>query len=196
MSRDETLAIYDARAGDYAGLTADIGESRQLAAFAAVLPRGARVLDLGCGPGFYAGWLAKRGFEVDALDGSGEMVTRARQQIGVRVRQALFDDLNAVQVYDGVWANFSLLHARKADFPGLLRRVVRAGKPGMAFCIGMKLGQGEGPDAIGRYYAYYSEAELETHLTDAGFRVRERWHGKGTGLSGEVAKHAIMLCHG
>ena len=196
MNREETLAIYDARAGDYAGLTEDIGESRQLAAFAAALPEGARVLDLGCGPGFYAGWLAQRGFEVDAWDGSGEMVTLARQQSAVRVRQAFFDDLNAAEFYDGVWANFSLLHAHKADFPGLLRRVFRSGKPGMTFCIAMKLGQGEGPDAIGRYYAYYSEEELETHLTDAGFRVIERWRGKGTGLSGEVAEHAIMLCHG
>ena len=196
MSRDATIAIYDAKAVEYAGLTESLGESRQLEAFGAALPEGAKVLDLGCGPGFYAGWLARRGFDVEARDGSGEMVELARAHAGVSARQMLFEELDDAALFDGVWANFSLLHLPKADFPGVLQRIHRAGKPGMVFHIGMKLGTGEGPDGIGRFYAYYSEDELETHLKDAGFNVTARWRGRSKGLSGEMAEHVMMLCHG
>lgn len=196
MSRNATIEIYDARAGEYAGLTSGLGDTRQLEAFAAALPAGASVLDLGCGPGFYAAWLARHGFDVEARDGSGEMVDLARAQVGVRACQALFENLDDAGVFVGIWANFSLLHVAKADFPGILRRVHRAGKPGMVFHIGMKLGSGEGPDGIGRFYAYYSEDELEAHLKDAGLGVSARWHGRSKGLSGEMAEHVMMLCHG
>lgn len=196
MSRDETLAIYDAKAADYAAMSESLGEFRELEGFAAALPEAGRVLDLGCGPGFYAGWLARQGFVVEATDGSAEMVALAREQDGVAARQARFDELDAVAGYDGIWANFSLLHAPKAEMPGLLGRIRRAGKPGVVFHIGMKLGEGEGPDAIGRFYAYYSEDELEGMLRDAGFEVSKRRRGRGRGLSGEMAAHVTMLCHG
>lgn len=196
MSHDETLAIYDAKAGVYAALTGNLTELRELEAFAAALPEAGRVLDLGCGPGFYAGWLARQGFVVEATDGAAEMVALAREQDGVAARQARFDDLDAVAAYDGIWANFSLLHAPKAEMPGLLSRIRRAGRPGMVFHIGMKLGEGEGPDAIGRFYAYYREDELEEMLNEAGFAVRARRRGRGKGLSGEIADHVTMLCHG
>ncbi|UYV37928.1 methyltransferase domain-containing protein [Rhodobacteraceae bacterium D3-12] len=196
MSRDETLAIYDAKAGDYAAMSESLSEFRELEAFAAALPEGARVLDLGCGPGFYAGWLAQQGFVVEACDGSAEMVVLAKRQDGVAARQARFDELDAQAAYDGVWANFSLLHAPKAEMGALLSRIRRAGRDNMVFHIGMKLGEGEGPDAIGRFYAYYSEGELEGMLNDAGFKVRERRRGRGKGLSGEMADHVTMLCHG
>ena len=80
MSRDATIEVYQARAGDYAGLTAELHEMKQLKAFAAALPRGGRVLDFGCGPGFHAGWLAEQGFDVEAWDGSAEMVALAQGQ--------------------------------------------------------------------------------------------------------------------
>ena len=196
MSRDETIEIYEARAEDYARQNAALKEIKPLTAFAAALPAGGRVLDYGCGPGLHAGWLAERGFEVDAWDGAAEMVALAGKHEGVRARQARFDALEAEGVYDGVWASFSLLHVPKAEFPGILARVHRAGKPGMRFYLGLKTGEGEGPDGIGRFYAYYAEDELERLLNAAGFEVTERWHGQGTGLSGEVSRHILMLCHG
>ncbi len=191
-----TIAVYDAQADDYARMTETLGELRQLEAFAAALPAGARVLDLGCGPGFYARWLAERGFRVEAWDASAEMVRRAAAQPGVTARQAGFDALEAEAVFDGVWANFSLLHARKSALPGLLRRIHRAGRPGMRFHIGMKSGKGGGPDRLGRYYAYYEEDELEALLTEAGFTVTQRWAGSGAGLDGVVTGYVMMQAHG
>lgn len=195
MSGDPTIAIYDEKAGDYGRMTEKLYERRELEAFAAALPEGGRVLDLGCGPGFYAAKLGEMGFDVDAWDGSAEMVRMARD-LGVKARQARFDDLEAEGVYDGIWANFSLLHAPRADMPDLLRRIRRAGKARMVFHIGMKLGEGEGPDTLGRFYAYYGEEELEGLLNAAGFEAMSRRHGKGPGLDGTEARHITMLCHG
>jgi SAM-dependent methyltransferase len=51
--------------------------------------RGMRVLDAGCGPGFYTEWLASQGARVIAIDGSAKMVTLTRQRVGspVEARQ-------------------------------------------------------------------------------------------------------------
>ena len=196
MNDSKTIEVYDAKAEEYGRLTEKLYELREAEAFAAELPAGARVLDLGCGPGFYAAWLAAKGFEVEAWDGSAEMVALAAAQEGVRARQARFDDLEAQGVYDGIWANFSLLHAPRTAFPDLLTRVKRALRGPQAFHIGMKLGEGEGPDKIGRFYAYYGEDELEGLLNAAGFTMRRRWRGEGPGLSGEISPYVTMLAHG
>lgn len=193
---ETTIAVYDARAADYAAMTERLAEQAELEAFATALPEGGRVLDLGCGPGFYAAWLAARGFEVEAVDASAEMVALAQTHPGVKARQARFDSLDAVNAYDGIWANFSLLHAPRDALSGLLARVHRALKPGGLFHIGMKLGEGEGPDKIGRFYAYYSEPELDALLEKAGFTPLERRHGHGAGLSGEADDYITILSRG
>src|SRR5262245_64390868 len=46
-----------------------------------VLP-GATLLDAGCGTGRYAGELARRGYAVEGVDGSGELVETARRLVG------------------------------------------------------------------------------------------------------------------
>jgi SAM-dependent methyltransferase len=193
---DWTLEVYDARAADYGAMTEKLYELREAEGLAAALPPGGRILDLGCGPGFYAAWFAARGFEVDAVDGSAEMVAMANTQPGVVARRALFDENDGDGVYDGVWANFSLLHAPRTAFPGHLERLHRALVPGGVLHLGMKLGTGEGPDRIGRFYAYYSEDELERLLNAAGFTVTARHRGKGPGLDGTVTPYVTMLAHG
>ena len=54
-------------------------------------------------------------------------------QIQAAARQARFDELEVQGVYDGIWANFSLLHAPKSEFPGHLARIRRAGKRALCF---------------------------------------------------------------
>lgn len=193
---DQTIAIYNTRADDYAAMTEGLGEQAELEAFAAALPAGGRVLDLGCGPGFYAEWLAARGFDVDAVDGAAEMVALAASRPGVKAWLARFEALTAVQDYDGIWANFSLLHASRADLPAHLARIHRALRPGGLFHIGMKLGTGARADKIGRFYTYYSEAELTGLLGAAGFTPIARQLGHGAGLSGEADDYITILSHG
>jgi ubiquinone/menaquinone biosynthesis C-methylase UbiE len=44
--------------------------------------KGKRVLDIGCGPGWYAAWLIEQGAQVVGLDISAQMVEQARQRLG------------------------------------------------------------------------------------------------------------------
>jgi SAM-dependent methyltransferase len=53
--------------------------------------RGMRVLDLGCGPGFYAEALADRGALVTAFDASPDLVRRARLRVGSRADVRVWD---------------------------------------------------------------------------------------------------------
>ena len=98
------------------------------------------MLDLGCGPGLAATRMANAGLQVDAMDGSAEMVAMAAQHDGVTAWQATFDQITGTDIYDGIWANFCLLHASKEAMPHHLAAMVTALKPGGAFHIGMKTG--------------------------------------------------------
>ncbi len=196
MSTRDTISVYDAEATRYAALTDDDNAGDpQLTRFIEAVPATGRVLDLGCGPGASAAIMARAGLIVDAMDASAEMVRLASAHTGVSARQATFSDLNAVAAYDGIWANFSLLHASRSEFPDHLETVHQALKPGGVFYIAMKLGQGEGPDRLGRYYSYYSEEELKTYLQEAGFTVTSQKFGSGTGLDGSVSNWIALAAH-
>ena len=197
MADKETLRVYDAKAADYAKLIdSDTKENPYLERFIARLPTGGRVLDLGCGPGLAATRMANAGLQVDAMDGSAEMVAMAAQHDGVTAWQATFDQITGTDIYDGIWANFCLLHASKEAMPHHLAAMVTALKPGGAFHIGMKLGSGSQRDAIGRLYSYYSEPELITLLGAAGLTAGETDHGRTVGLDGTEAYWIVVAAHG
>jgi hypothetical protein len=115
------------------------------------------------------------------------MVALARRHPGVTARRASFDDIDAVARYDGIWASFSLLHAPRADLPRHLAALVRALKPGGRFHIAVKTGNGEKRDRLGRFYTYYTDAELSGLLEAAGLTITARRTGSGKGLDGAVA---------
>ena len=187
---DATLAVYAAKAREYdriVGAEATPGLPR----FIAALSAGAKVLDLGCGPGQCAAEMVAHGLVVEATDATPDMVALACAR-GLNARIARFTDLADHAAYDGIWANFSLLHAPKSDLPAHLARIHDALRPGGVFHIGLKLGMGEHRDTIGRFYAYYSEDELLQHLTKAGFTPDHIEHGEGAGLSGEVSPWILV----
>lgn len=196
MSADpETLAVYAAEVARYAEVTARVGGDRTLQDFMNSLPPGAHVLDLGCGPGHAAAAMVAAGITVDAVDASPEMVAEAAARHGLAARVARFDEIDAVAAYDGVWASFSLLHAPKAEMPGHLARLHRALRPGGRIAIGLKTGEGERRDRLGRFYAYYSRDEIEGLMRDAGFTATGRAEGANPGLDGVVAPWIVVHAH-
>ncbi len=195
MPDKTTIDTYDARAEDYAAMLSKGAPDRQLLEFMDSVAPGGAVLDLGAGPGRAAGVMAARGFVVEAWDMSAEMLRLAARQPGVTTRLAGFDDLDTVAAYDGIWANFSLLHARREEFARHLSAVRRALRPGGAFHIGMKLGAGSGRDKIGRFYTYYDQADLTDRLGRAGFKIATVALGEDAGLSGEISPWITVLSH-
>jgi hypothetical protein len=77
--------------------------------------------------------------------------------------------------------------------PRHLESIARALKPSGIFHIGLKTGTGEKRDAIGRFYAYYEDAELTALLASAGFDVIARRTGEEAGLDGTIAPWIILL---
>ncbi|MCR9156408.1 MAG: class I SAM-dependent methyltransferase [Rhodobacteraceae bacterium] len=195
MTDRETIAVYDARADEYAKLEPSDMPSETLATFMKALPDGARVLDLGCGPGTSARHMVRAGCVVDALDASAEMIGLASAIEGVTARQASFDDISGTAIYDGVWANFSLLHAPRVDMPKHLAAIHMALKPGGLFHIAVKEGTGEHRDSINRLYTYYTESELTALLEATGFTVGPYRRGRDKGLSGEDADWISVTAH-
>ena len=187
-----TIAVYDSRAADYARLTDADTPDTQLQAFLDALPPGARVLDLGCGPGRSAALMARAGHDVIATDASAAMVRLAQAHPGVQAHQASFD-LMPVGPFDGIWANFSLLHAGPDDLPRHLSDIASRLRPGGMVHIGMKLGTGTRRDALGRRYTYVTEDGLRALLANAGLTPDRHWTGADKGLTGTVDPWVCIL---
>lgn len=192
MADDMTLAAYASHARDYERRFGDTGPGVHLSAFIALMPREGRVLDLGCGTGTAARHMVEAGLNVDAWDASPEMIAIARNR-GLSPELRLFDELSAHDLYDGIYANFSLLHEPRALLPGHLSRIARALVPGGYLHLGMKTGTGEGRDRLGRFYAYWGEDELAKRLSEAGLAEVSRATGYEAGLAGTVEPWIIFV---
>lgn len=195
MSDPDTLKAYAAKAQDYANLVSRTTPDDDLQAFLDAMPKGGRVLDLGCGPGNSARMMREAGLKVEASDASPEMVAIARDRHNIDARLETFDDLSATAHYDGIWANFSLLHAPRADMPRHLSAIHKALKTGGLLHIGLKTGDTEDRDEVGRLYVYYTELELRDLLETAGFRINTIRHGEMTGFLRGPAPFMIVTAY-
>ncbi len=193
MTDDETIAVYNDQVEKYATLVTTDKPGAILQGFMDALPKDGYVLDLGCGPANSSAMMREQGLRVDPVDASQEMVAHANKTYDINARQATFDDLQELNTYDGVWANFSLLHAPMEDFSKYLKAIHSALVPNGIFHIGMKLGEGMMRDSIGRMYSYYTEEDLTQHVKATGFTILDKTFGEEPGLSGEIAPWMTIL---
>ena len=163
---ETTLQFYRRNAQSYADWAK--APSTRLKGFLALLPSGGAILELGCGAGNHAAVMLAEGFSLRATDGSPEMAEIASQRLGHPVETMRFDQLDAHEAYDGVWASACLLHVPRDELAGILTRIHRALRPSGVFYASYKLGEVDGRDSLGRYYSYVSPAWLETTYASAG----------------------------
>jgi SAM-dependent methyltransferase len=164
---DATLQFYRRNAEAYAKREITSRYAR-LTKFLALLPPGAAILELGCGAGSDSAEMLARGYDVSPTDGSPELAEIASRRLGRPVGTLLFHDLDAVETYDGVWANACLLHVPRDQLANVLALIHRAIKPGGAFYASYKTGEGDGRDTLDRYYNYPTEDWLRATYAQSG----------------------------
>ena len=110
---DKTLEYYNQNAKQFTSTTQTLEFSQTQDKFLNYLKSDAKILDFGCGAGRDAKYFLEHGYDVDASDGSIEMVKAASKLTGLNVKLLLFEDLNEKDMYDGIWACSSILHCKK-----------------------------------------------------------------------------------
>jgi SAM-dependent methyltransferase len=148
---NETLQYYDGHAAEYAESTRGADMKYAYERFQFYLPKEGKILDLGCGSGRDALYFKNLGFEVDAADGSAEMVKQAAEWTGLPVRQMDFSELDARQEYQGIWACASLLHCRREELDAIIEKMLDALVWEGVFYASFKFGDFEGM-RDGRWY--------------------------------------------
>lgn len=192
MSADAgTIAFYDRDAEAYAQSAIDHGERPSLVAFEAALPRGAHVLDLGCGGGHESAWLAARGHRVTAQDASAGLAAEALRRFGVTVRVADFADIPETAAFDGVWSAAALHHAPARALPGIVAAIARALKPGGALSATMKCGE-DRRDSLGRFYCAMSADDARAMFATAAWRDVDVRESRGAGHDGVETPWVIV----
>ncbi len=173
--KKETLDYYNQSPETFfAGTrTADMSDTR--ARFSAHLPLGGIILDFGCGSGRDTKAFLQAGYRVEASDGSAELCELASAYTGIRVRQMLFNELDASERYDGIWACASILHLPRMELADVLGRIEKALKHGGVLYTSFKYGTFEGIRA-GRYFTDFTEETLEEFWGPAtSMRIFDKW---------------------
>lgn len=135
-----TIDYYQNNADEFFNGTINVDMSNIYQHFTRDLPTGALILDAGCGSGRDSKAFLVMGYKVDAFDASSEMVKRASEYTGLDVKHAVFDDVTAVDKYDGIWCCASLLHVPESDLPTTLTKLAVALKPNGIWYLSFKYG--------------------------------------------------------
>ena len=111
--------------------------------FLKLIPKGGKILDVGCGVGVDAGYMYSKGFKVVGIDLSKGMLKIAKKRFPnvdfklMDLREIRF----APNSFDGVIASFSLIHIPKDDVLGVLHKIHQILKNGGIVYIGVQKGK-------------------------------------------------------
>ena len=131
--------------------------------FLRYLPEQASILDLGCGSGRDILAFKKKGYQVEAIDYSAELVKKARELTNIEVRQQSFYDLAENNKYDGIWACASLLHCERDRLTEVLGLIFKALKPNGVCYMSFKYGNTD-REKEGRSFTDLNEQQVHDLL--------------------------------
>jgi len=144
--RDTILGSYTRQAATLSAQYNQLTTPEVFPQIESCLPR-ARALDVGCGNGRDAHWLATQGFMVDALDGATGMLEQARAQHAhphVTYHHDMLPELKNIQAtghrYDFILLSAVWMHIEPQQRAQALNNLVKLAKPGAHILLSLRHG--------------------------------------------------------
>lgn len=156
----KTIDYYNLYADEFTQATLHVDMETLYQPFLAELPEFARILDLGCGSGRDTLAFKNKGYQVDAIDYSEELVKKATKFTGIQVKHQSFYNLSEVAVYDGIWACASLLHCERHRLTEVLEKMLRALKSEGVIYMSFKYGDSD-REKDGREFTDLNEQQAQ-----------------------------------
>ncbi len=151
-----TLNYYNKYAIEFSKDTFEVKFTETQDLFLSLLKPNSCILDFGCGSGRDTRYFLRRGYRVEAIDGSEKLCEIAQKNTGIPIRQILFQDLREIDEYDGIWACSSILHLTKSELMIVMQKMIRALKENGIIYTSFKYGDFEG-ERNGRYFTDFTE---------------------------------------
>ena len=171
----KTIEYYNENVSKFVNDTQDVVFCATQDLFLSYLNEGDSILDLGCGSGRDTKYFLSKGYKVDATDGSEEICKVASDYTGINVKCLLFNELDEIDKYDGIWACASILHLDRDDLIDVFNRIARALKDNGILYTSFKYSEFEGM-RNGRYFTDFtieSFNEFQTNIPE--FIIEKNW---------------------
>ena len=170
-----TLTYYNTNARRFYATTVSIDFTATQNRFLSKLPQGASILDFGCGSGRDTKYFLNQGCQMDAIDGSIELCKLASAYTGIEVQNIFFQDWDAVNKYDGIWACSSILHLPLDELADVMRKMAAALKDSGVIYTSFKYGTFSG-ERNGRFFTDMTEERFADFILDIdGLETEEQW---------------------
>ena len=151
--------------------TFSIDPSLFLEPFIKVLPKGAYILDVGCGSGRDLLWLKERGFKVMGFERSEGLAELARKNSGCEVIEGDFETFDFSPLsFDAVIATGSLVHIPHEKLPTIFQNITKCMSSAFVY-ISLKEGTGIKTNDEGRRFYLWSDGKLRKLFSKADFKV-------------------------
>ncbi|MEQ1448506.1 class I SAM-dependent methyltransferase [Acinetobacter lwoffii] len=159
----KTIDYYNKHAEEFTASTFEVDMESLYQPFLAELPEGARILDVGCGSGRDTLAFKKKGYQVDAIDYSEELVKKASRITGIPIKLKSFYEVDDYEAYDGIWACASLLHCERTRLKEVIGKLLRALKPEGVIYMSFKYGDSD-REKYGREFTDLNEQQAQELL--------------------------------
>ena len=170
---NRTIDYYNDNADEYFNSVISADMTENYTRFLQYVPKGASIVDLGCGSGRDLKYFKDNGYEAEGLDASEKLCILAREYSGCPV--LCTDFWKAERRYDAFWANASLLHLTGKDIITFFAQKTKYLADNGIFYMSMKTGIPQGDDPKGRYFTPFSEELLEQLLKASKLELIDRW---------------------
>lgn len=139
----KTIDYYNQYADEFTQATLSVDMENLYRPFLAELPEGAYILDVGCGSGRDILAFKNKGYQVDAIDYSEELVKKASRLTGIPIKLKSFYEVDDYEAYDGIWACASLLHCERDRLIEVVGKLVNALKQNGVLYMSFKYGDSD-----------------------------------------------------